>query len=191
MDGRQCRNDGDMKTQTDERLVRRAARADERAFAAIFQRYNQEIYRFCFSILGNAEDARDALQSTMVKALQALPGEEREIKLRPWLYRVAHNQSIDLLRRRHDAAPIDPEIAAPGNGLAETAAQRERLGQLLRDLADLPERQRAALLMRELGGLDFAQIGEVFETSPAVARQAVYEARVNLRGLEEGREMSC
>ncbi len=180
-----------MKTQTDERLVRRAARADERAFAAIFQRYNQEIYRFCFSILGNAEDARDALQSTMVKALQALPGEEREIKLRPWLYRVAHNQSIDLLRRRHDAAPIDPEIAAPGNGLAETTAQRERLRQLLRDLADLPERQRAALLMRELGGLEFAQIGEVFETSPAVARQAVYEARVNRRGLEEGRELSC
>jgi len=180
-----------MKTQTDERLARQAARADERAFAAIYRRYNQEIYRFCLSILGNAEDARDALQSTMVKALQALPGEEREIKLRPWLYRVAHNQSIDLLRRRHEVAAIDPELAAPGDGLAETAAQRERLRQLLRDLADLPERQRAALLMRELGGLEFAQIGEVFETSPAVARQTVYEARVSLRGLEEGREMGC
>jgi RNA polymerase sigma factor (sigma-70 family) len=180
-----------MKTQTDERLARQAARADERAFATIYRRYNQEIYRFCLSILGNAEDARDALQSTMVKALQSLPGEEREIKLRPWLYRVAHNQSIDLLRRRHEVAAIDPELAAPGDGLAETAAQRERLRQLLRDLADLPERQRAALLMRELGGLEFAQIAEVFETSPAVARQTVYEARVSLRGLEEGREMSC
>jgi RNA polymerase sigma factor (sigma-70 family) len=180
-----------MKTQTDERLARRAARADERAFAAIFRRYNQEIYRFCLSILGNAEDARDAMQNTMVKALQALPGEEREIKLRPWLYRVAHNQSIDLLRRRHEVANIDPDLAAPGDGLTEIAAQRERLRQLLWDLADLPERQRAALLMRELGGLEFTQIGEVFETSPAVARQTVYEARVSLRGLEEGREMRC
>jgi RNA polymerase sigma factor (sigma-70 family) len=113
-----------MKAQTDQRLAKRAARADERAFASIFQRYNQEIYRFCLSILGNVEDAREALQSTMVKALQALPGEEREIKLRPWLYRVAHNQSIDLLRRRREVATIDPDLAAPGDGLAETAAQR-------------------------------------------------------------------
>src|ERR1051326_7578257 len=87
---------------SDARLARRAAKRDERAFAAIFRRYHQEIYRFCLSILGNAEDARDALQNTMVKALQALPGEERQIELRPWLYRVAHNESIDLVRKRRE-----------------------------------------------------------------------------------------
>lgn len=173
------------------RLARRAARRDERAFEAIFSRYHQEIYRFCLSILGNAEDARDALQNTMLKALQALPGEERQIRLKPWLYRVAHNESIDLVRKRRETASMDPELAAPGDGLAETVAQRERLRQLLRDLGDLPERQRAALVMRELGGLGFSQIAEAFDTSPAVARQTVYEARLSLRGLEEGREMSC
>lgn len=173
------------------RLARRAAKRDEQAFEAIFSRYHQEIYRFCLSILGNAEDARDALQNTMLKALQSLPGEERQIRLRPWLYRVAHNESIDLLRKRRETAAVDPELAAPGDGLAETAAQRERLRHLLRDLADLPERQRAALVMRELGGLGFEQIAETFDTSPAVARQTVYEARLSLRGLEEGREMSC
>jgi RNA polymerase sigma factor (sigma-70 family) len=175
----------------DRRLARRAAQRDERAFTTIFKRYHQELYRFCLSILGNAEDARDALQNTMVKALQALPGEQREIRLKPWLYRVAHNESIDLLRKRRETTPVDPELAAPGDGLAETAAQRERLRQLLLDLGDLAERQRAALLMRELGGLGFEQIAEAFDTSPAVIRQTVYEARVNLRGLEEGREMSC
>lgn len=177
---------------SDVRLAQRAAKRDERAFAAIFRRYHQEIYRFCLSILGNAEDARDALQNTMVKALQALPGEERQIELRPWLYRVAHNESIDLVRKRRETASVDPELAAgPADSLAETAAQRERLRQLLRDLGDLPDRQRAALVMRELGGLGFEQIGEAFDTSPAVARQTVYEARLNLRSLEEGREMSC
>jgi RNA polymerase sigma factor (sigma-70 family) len=176
---------------SDARLAQRAAKRDEQAFATIFRRYHQEIYRFCLSILGNAEDARDALQNTMVKALQALPGEERQIELKPWLYRVAHNESIDLVRKRRETAALDPELTAAADSLAETAAQRERLRQLLRDLDDLPDRQRAALVMRELGGLGFEQIGEAFDTSPAVARQTVYEARLSLRSLEEGREMSC
>jgi RNA polymerase sigma factor (sigma-70 family) len=176
---------------SDARLVRRAARRDERAFAAIYRRYHQEIYRFCLALLGNEEDARDALQNTMVKALQALPDEERRIQLRPWLYRVAHNESIEIVRGRGRMAPLDTELADPAAGIAETAAARERLRQLLRDLADLPERQRTALVLRELGGLEFTQIGEFFGSSDAGARQAVYEARVSLRSLEAGREMTC
>lgn len=175
----------------DAQLVRRAARRDERAFAAIFRRYHQEIYRFCLVLLANREDARDALQNTMVKALQALPGEERSIQLRPWLYQVAHNESVEIMRGRGKTAPIDAELADPAAEVAETAAERERLRHLLRDLADLPERQRAALVLRELGGLEFAQIGEFFGSSEAVARQAVYEARLSLRSLEAGRAMSC
>jgi len=176
---------------SDARLVRRAARRDERAFAAIFRRYHQEIYRFCLILLANREDARDALQNTMVKALQALPGEKRSIQLRPWLYQVAHNESVEIMRGRGKTAPIDAELVDPAAEVAETAAERERLRQLLRDLADLPERQRAALVLRELGGLGFAQIGEFFGSSEAVARQAVYEARLSLRSLEAGRAMSC
>lgn len=175
----------------DERLAQRAAKGDERAFAAIYRRYGQDLYRFCLSIVGNPEDGRDALQNTMVKALQALPGEERSIQLRPWLYRVAHNESIELLRKRREVAQVDSDLVAPGGGPAEAAVQRERLRQLLRDLTALPERQRSMLAMRELAGLELNQIAEAFETSPAVARQTIYEARLSLRQLAEGREMSC
>src|SRR5918911_1465428 len=78
----------------DSRLARLAARGDQRAFSAIFERYHQQLYRYCRSIVGNDEDAQDALQNTMAKVLQALPGEERELALKPWLYRIAHNESI-------------------------------------------------------------------------------------------------
>jgi len=176
---------------SDLRLARQASDGDRRAFEAIYKRYHQEIYRFCLSILGRPEDAQDALQNTMVKALRALPGEQRQIKLKPWLYRVAHNESIDLLRRRREGAELDSAQASAGAEIAETVALRERLGRLLVDLGELPERQRSALLMRELGGLDYEQIGAAFESSPAVARQTVYEARLGLRELEAGREMSC
>jgi len=176
---------------SDVRLARQASDGDQRAFAAIYKRYHQDIYRFCLSIVGRPEDAQDALQNTMVKALRSLPGEQREIKLKPWLYRVAHNESIDLLRRRRESAELDDAQVGAGAEITEAVAQRERLGRLLTDLGELPARQRSALLMRELGGLDYEQIGIAFESSPAVARQTVYEARLGLRELETGREMSC
>ncbi len=176
---------------SDERLTRRACGGDERAFAAIFRRYHQPLYRFCLAIVGNPEDAQDALQNTMVKVMRALPGEEREIELKPWLYRIAHNESIDLLRRRRETRPLDVEQAAPGYGLAEDVATRERLRRLLADLEELPERQREVLVMREVAGLGFGEIAAALDTSEAVARQTLYEARQSLRQMEEGREMSC
>jgi RNA polymerase sigma factor (sigma-70 family) len=176
---------------SDDRLTRRAVGGDERAFAAIFRRYHQSLYRFCLAIVGNPEDAQDALQNTMMKVLRALPGEERKIDLKPWLYRIAHNESIDLLRRRRETRPLDVEHAAPGYGLAEEAATRDRLRRLIVDMRELPERQREVLVMRELAGLDFEEIGTALETSGAVARQTLYEARLSLRQMEEGREMSC
>lgn len=176
---------------SDERLTRRAVSGDERAFAAIFHRYHQSLFRFCLAIVGNPDDASEALQNTMIKVLRALPGEERKIELKPWLYRIAHNESIDLLRRRRETSQLDVEQVAPGYGLAEDVATRERLRRLLTDLNELPERQREVLVMRELAGLEFDEIGSALDTSGAVARQTLYEARQSLHQMEEGREMSC
>jgi RNA polymerase sigma factor (sigma-70 family) len=176
---------------SDERLTRRAVGGDERAFGAIFKRYHQSLYRFCLAIVGNPDDASEALQNTMIKVLRALPGEERKIDLKPWLYRIAHNESVDLLRRRRETREIDVDHAAPGYGLAEDAGTRERLRRLLTDMKALPERQREVLVMRELAGLEFEEIGTALDTSGAVARQTLYEARQSLRQMEEGREMSC
>ncbi len=176
---------------SDDRLTRRAVGGDQRAFAAIFRRYHQPLYRFCLAIVGNPDDAQEALQNTMAKVLRALPGEEREIELKPWLYRIAHNESIDLLRRRRETHELDVEQVAPGYGLAEDVATRERLRGLLDDLRERPERQREVLVMRELSGLEFEEIGAALHTSGAVARQTLYEARQSLRQMDEGREMSC
>jgi RNA polymerase sigma factor (sigma-70 family) len=176
---------------SDERLVGRATKGDERAFAAIFRRYQQHLYRFSLAIVGNPEDAQDALQNTMLKAMTALPGEQRQIQLKPWLYRIAHNESVELLRRRRKTDELDPEAATAAPGPAEMAAQRVRLQRLVTDMEELPDRQRGALVMRELAGLGFEEIGSALGTSAAVARQTLYEARLSLRQMEEGREMTC
>jgi RNA polymerase sigma factor (sigma-70 family) len=176
---------------SDEWLARRAAAGDERALAAIFSRYQQGLYRFCLAIVGDSQDAQDALQNAMVKMLRSLPGEERRIELKPWLYRIAHNESVELLRRRRPSEELEEQPAARGADLSEDVAVRERLRRLIADLEQLPERQRGALVMRELSGLDYDEIAAALGTTPAVARQTLYEARLSLRQMDEGREMEC
>jgi RNA polymerase sigma factor (sigma-70 family) len=175
----------------DRRLGRLAAQGDAAAFEAIFRRHGQDLYRYCLAILRDAEEAQDALQSTMAAALRSLPHDQREIPLRPWLYRVAHNEAVSILRRRTPVVDpaTAPESSVPG---ADTSAEaRERLRGLVADLETLPERQRGALVMRELSDLTYAEIAEALGASEPAARQVVYEARVALRELEEGREMEC
>jgi RNA polymerase sigma factor (sigma-70 family) len=182
---------GLLRLRSDDRLASRAAGGDVAAFEAIYERYHQDLYRFCLAMVGSPPDAQDALQNTMVKALRALPGETREIKLKPWLYRIARNEAIEIIRRRHDHAELKPDQPVPDGDFAETAEARDRLRRLLDDLGELPDRQRGVLVMRELGGLGFDQIGEAFETSGSAARQTLYEARLSLRQMEAGREMDC
>lgn len=174
-------------------LSRRARRGDRRAFEQIYRRFHQELYRYCLAILRDREDAADALQATMAAALRALPGERREVALRPWLYRVAHNESISLLRSRTPAAPGElAEDAEPAEASAEAQhTGRERLRRLVADLRALPDRQCAAIVMRELSDLPYGEIGAALSCSEAAARQTVFEARTALRELEEGREMDC
>src|SRR6185295_10535310 len=174
----------------DDRLARRAAAGDRQAFAVLYQRHHQGLFRYCRAILGDAEDAADALQNTMAAALRALPGERREIRVKPWLYRIAHNESISLLRRRPPHAGLEEavHVAAPSSA---DAATRERLRQLVADVRELPDRQRTALGMRELNGLDYSEIGAAIGSSAAATKQTVYEARTALHEMADGRDMSC
>ena len=173
------------------RTCQRARGGDRRAFDAIFRRHHRDLYRYCRAILGNGQEAEDALQSTMLKALRALPGERREIALRAVVvqsrpqrgHRAAAGPArargagprTDRRPRRCRRSGGDPRAAAPPGG----------------DLRDLPERQRSALVMRELNGLAFAEIAATFEITESAAKQTVYEARTSLHRMAEGRDMDC
>ena len=173
------------------KLGRRAKRGETAAFEEIYRTHHQELYRYCLAILRDREDAEDALQATMAAALRSLPGDRREIDVRPWLFRVAHNESITLLRKRRAGAEPDIEAIDPAASQDAELATRERLRSLVADLGELPERQRSAIVMRELSGLSYGEIGSALSCSEGGARQAVFEARTALRDREEGREMDC
>ncbi|GIK76338.1 MAG: hypothetical protein BroJett022_00280 [Actinomycetes bacterium] len=165
-------------------------------FERAYRDHHRGLYRYCLTMLGDAEDAADALQATMEAALRGLAGEERRIALVPWLYRIARNEAITMLRRRErrpiaTGLPADVAAADPRGDVVAITSSRARLRELLADLGALPERQRSALMMRELGGLAIADVAAALDCSEAAVRQAVYEARISLTGFAAGRALDC
>src|SRR3954471_9219129 len=168
-----------------------AVAGDTAAFAEVYRRHHQALYRYCRSIVHHDEDAHDALQSTFEKAMVALSHEQRDFELRPWLFRIAHNEAISILRRRRPAEPLDAARDVGLDTLARDIGDRQRLAQLREDLADLSERQRQALVLRELSGLGHEEIAAVLECSSGAVKQTIFEARTALNEYAEGRAMTC
>jgi RNA polymerase sigma factor (sigma-70 family) len=176
----------------DERLAQLVAAGRERAFAVLYERYHQPLYRYCRSMLRNDQDAQDVLQSTFASALAALQEDKRNAPFRPWLFRIAHNEAVTVIRRRRDAGQeISDSLLAPVASASEEADNRARMALLIADLAQLPERQRAALLMRELNGLSHVEISVALATSVTAAKQAIFDARTALTEIAEGRALAC
>ena len=176
----------------DESLARRLADRQDSAFGTLYERYHQPLYRYCRSLLHDDGDAQDALQSAFTLALVALREGRRDAPLRPWLFRIAHNEAISLVRRRRVGDQELSEALLPTvPSAADEAAERARLALLISDLTHLPDRQRGALLMRELSGLSHADIAVALGTSTAAAKQAIFEARQALSEFAEGRTASC
>jgi RNA polymerase sigma factor (sigma-70 family) len=175
----------------DELLAGRAATGDDAAFTALYERYYGPLLGYTGSILLDGEDARDATQNALESALRALPDRDTSRPLRPWLYKIAHNEAITIIRRRRPQSELteDREPTVPGPEV--DAEQRRRLAQLVDDLRMLPERQRGALVMRELNGLSYDEIGDALGLSNDAARRAVCDARTALHDAVDGRATAC
>lgn len=180
----------------EDRLAARAAAGDEAAFAEIFRRYHQPLFRYSLALLHDPEDAADVLQTTMTKALTALEGGETVKGLRPWLFRIAHNAGVDLVRRRRPQAPIDELAEIESSDLTAPSAATEveskaALAEAVVDIQSLPPRQQGALVMRELSSLSYTEIAAALATSQSAARQLVHQARNALHERRSGRSMDC
>jgi RNA polymerase sigma factor (sigma-70 family) len=180
-----------VKTHDAEELWRRFGAGDGSAFTQLYSDHHHDVVRYCRSLLRDDEDAQDAAQGAWAAIWDKPDAARRDIPLRPWLFRVAHNESINIIRRRrsHDTL-ADLDLPALDD-VANDVERRDRLATLRVDLVNLPERQRVALLSRELGGLGHAEIGAALGISAAAAKQTIYEARRALIEAESGRSMAC
>jgi RNA polymerase sigma factor (sigma-70 family) len=179
----------------DGRLVEQVRRGNEAAFEVLFERHCPAILAFCRHMLGSPEEAEDAVQHTFAAAYRDLQRDgEREIALKPWLFTIARNRCLSLLRARRElpAGAEEGESGSPaGAGLAEQAERRAELRHLLADVRELPDEQRAALLLTELGDLSHAEVARVLDCEVARVKGLVFRARSGLIARREAREAPC
>jgi RNA polymerase sigma factor (sigma-70 family) len=174
----------------DDRLVGEIRSGNEAAFEVAYERHSRALLSFCRHMLGSRESGEEALQHTFAAAWADLQRSDRPVKLKPWLYTIARNRCLSLLRaQRLETTELDDLPST--DGLAEEVARRADLRALLGDLRDLPEEQRAALVLSELDGFSHADIAEVIEREERDVKALVFRARSTLADRRAARETPC
>jgi RNA polymerase sigma factor (sigma-70 family) len=182
-----------LKLQGDEKLIAMARSGNAGAFETIVDRYQGRLLGFCRQMLGSTEDAEDVLQEVFVNAYRAMLADEREINLRPWLYRIARNRCLNHLRKptadAQESMDMVPVVEAAST--AEKVSNREEFRQLLTDVGKLPETQRSALLLREMDALSYEEIAAAMDTTVPSVKSLLVRARISLAEASQARLLTC
>jgi RNA polymerase sigma factor (sigma-70 family) len=182
-----------LKLQGDGHLIAMARAGNPGAFETIVDRYQGRLLGFCRQMLGSTEDAEDVLQEVFVNAYRAMLADEREINLRPWLYRIARNRCLNHLRKptadAQESMDMVPVVEAAST--AEKVHNREEFRQLLTDVGKLPETQRSALLLREMDAMSYEEIAQAMETSVPSVKSLLVRARISLAEASQARQLTC
>ena len=190
----------------DPQVLEAARRGDEDAFRALVEPHRRELHAHCYRMLGSLQDAEDALQETLLRAWRGLAGFRDGQPLRPWLYKIATNASLDVIAKRpkrvlHLDEPAWQPADGPGTPLLESiwidpypdehlgledgyAAPEARYEQresveiaFIAALQHLPARQRAVLILREVLGFSAREVAQSLDTTAASVNSALQRAR--------------
>jgi RNA polymerase sigma factor (sigma-70 family) len=178
---------------TDDRLIALTRRGNQAAFEVLVGRYQPRLLAFCRHMLGSREDAEDVLQESFAAAYSAILADTRQINVRPWLYRIARNRSLNHMRRTTPIGveSMDVYLADHGQSVFDRILQRENFHALVEDIGQLAETQRTALLLREMDAFSYDHIAHVMDTTVPSVKSLLVRARVALAEAAEARKLSC
>ena len=180
-------------TQTERELVSRARTGDTAAFEQLMLDSQDRVYTLCLRMTGNREDALDLAQETFLNAWRGLSSFQGNSSFSTWVYRLASNACIDFLRKRKrrqqgesphslddEEAPL-PEPADPRGSPEEELERRELRRAVERGLQALPDHHRQVLVMRELSGMSYQEIGAVLDLDLGTVKSRIARARLALK----------
>ena len=175
----------------DEQLAGLVGRGDSAAFETLYDRHHAPLLAFCRHMVGSREDGEDVLQQAFLRAHKALCDGRAPDRVRPWLFAIARNRCLTLIAARRDAAVPVEDVEPSFDGLAEDVQRRADLRELVTDLGRLPEDQRGALVLAELGDFSHPEIARVIGCSPAKVKALVFQARTSLVADRDARRTPC
>lgn len=168
--------------------VARAKTGDPRAFEEIMRTHEARVFRTAYRLLGNREDGLDATQEVFLRFHKYLDKFDERQPIAPWLYRLTVNVCRDIgkKRRKHQAAPLEaapePVDATSAERALDVAEERRIVEAGLKTLA---EKERAALVLRDIEGLSTEEVAEVLGSSPATVRSQISRARKKLKDYRD------
>jgi RNA polymerase sigma-70 factor (ECF subfamily) len=176
--------------QTDATLVQRTLRGETAAYNTLIQRYQRQVYGLVYRMIGNVEDANDLVQETFLRAYGALSTFRQDASFLTWLYKIASNLCIDLMRARKAKGALSLEVeleegrepAADRAGSPEETAVRGAVSEVVQKaVLNLPERYRVVVVMRHLQGLSIEEISENLQIPTGTVKTHLFRAREMLR----------
>ncbi|MGZ4278606.1 MAG: sigma-70 family RNA polymerase sigma factor [Solirubrobacteraceae bacterium] len=171
-------------------LLAGVRRGDDAAFEALYDAYHRRLLAFCQHMLGSREEAEDVLQHTFLAAYRSLRAGYEVVDLKPWLYTIARNRCLSVVRARRDEVELDDDAPAT-EGLAAEVDRRTELRTLVGDVQRLPPDQRAALILFEVGDHSHKEIAAVLGVRREKVKALVFQAREALMGWRTARETPC
>ena len=169
----------------EEALVLSAQRGDRDAFARLYEANVERVHRYLLSRLGEPADAEDVTAEVFINAMRSLPSyRAKGTPLIAWLFRIAHNQAINHLKKsaRRKEAPL-LETAATYDGPEEEVLSQVRLGEVVRSMADLTDLQRQVLNLRFAAGLSIAEVAKIMRSKEGAVKFLQFSALRALRGV--------
>ena len=163
----------------DEALVSRSLAGDAGAFEALVSRHQRALYTVACRMLGNREEARDAVQSAFIKAYEHLGSFDPRHRFFSWIYRIVVNECLNLLRARRPIDELSPALAAQGTPF-DVAADGQRARQVQAALLKLSPDARAVVVMRHYGELSYDEIGVALGVPSKTVKSRLYDARQRL-----------
>ena len=182
-----------LRLESDENLVALTREGHQSAFETLVARYQGRLLGFCRQMLRSTEDAEDVLQEVFVAAYNAMIADERPINVKPWLYRIARNRSLNHLRKPVADGQDSMDMHSFMNGVSayENVEHREEFRNVISDVSRLPETQRTALLLREMDAMSYSEIAQAMDTTIPGVKSLLVRARIGLAECSESRGLSC
>jgi RNA polymerase sigma-70 factor (ECF subfamily) len=170
-----------MTRDDDAMLVEACLRGDRHAFDTLVDRYEGPLFSAAYRITGSVEDAMDATQSAFVNAYEKLHTFDPSYRFFSWIYRIAVNQSLNLVSRRKNQTEIEDDSVVENRGPAEAFDTTEIRGQLKRALLDLEPHYRTVIVLKHLEGFSYREISELLEIPEKTVKSRLFTARQRLR----------
>lgn len=175
-----------MESDDDARLLQRFRQGDRQAFTELVIRYQKPIYNAAFWVLRKAEDASDVTQTVFLKVVERLDEYDPQYKFFSWIYRIAVNESLNLLRRndRDDQWDDEAEFEAPASQSPEWQLDELERSRRLQDaMMRLSTNDRMVLTLRHFSECSYQEIAEVLEIDEKTVKSRLFDARQRLRAL--------